>query len=406
MKVGFLGNVNNYPYILSRYFREMGHEVIFFVTAPPEDKLHRPEHFVKHESYPYPNWIREVSLPKPLSLSYAFPQIFLSGIIQELNTCDAVVLNDFGHGIKPFLKPSIPSISVFSGSDLDVLANPEMIPALSTGGGGFIGQKIRSLLVRQTMNRHREGIRQATMISYFPKGLIAAGDRLIAELFQGKNIPRFPHCHIPIEGIEYSPYPNNEIPVLFNLTRFLWKEPLPSGYGSWENKRNDLMVKGLARYYRETGKPFQLNLVEKGIHVPETKALIEASGISELVTWHKEMSHKDIFEFYQKSDLVFEQLGNHILTGGLYPMLVGRPVIGNGRPEIFRPIHGEDSPVCQASSEEEVFQWLYKLLPDRELRAEIGRKSREFVIRHFNIEDEAAAFAQALEQAISRPHVR
>jgi glycosyltransferase involved in cell wall biosynthesis len=87
-------------------------------------------------------------------------------------------------------------------------------------------------------------------------------------------------------------------------------------------------------------------------------------------------------------------------------MLVGRPVIGNGRPEIFRPIQGEDSPVCQASSEEEVFQWLIRLLPDRELRAEIGRTSREFVIRHFNIEDEAKAFAQALEQAISLSHVR
>lgn len=403
MKIGFLGNVNNYPYIIARYFREFGHEVLFFVTAPKEEKLHRPEHFVTHEQYPYPNWIKEVTLPKPLSLTYAFPQWFLKDIIAQLNTCDAVVLNDFGHSIKPLLNKNIPSVSVFSGSDLDIMANLKMIDHLASGSGGRLGASIRKILIRQTMLRQRQGIRQACMISYFPKGLIPTGDTLIEEIFQGKSIPRFPHCHIPIEGIEYCEYPLNEIPILFNLTRFLWKEPLPSGYGAWENKRNDLMIKGLARYFEQTGKAFELHLVEKGIHVPETKALIESCGISPFVIWHKEMSHKDIFEFYHKADIVFEQLGSHILTGGLYPMLVGRPVIGNGRPEIFRPIHGEDSPVCQASSEAEVFDWLCKLLPDRNLRAEIGRKSREFVIKHFNIKDEAKAFSDALIQA---SHVR
>lgn len=404
MKVGFLGNVNNYPFLIARYFREMGHEVIFFVTAPPEDKLHRPEHFVTPEPYPYPDWIREVTLPKPLSLTYAFPQWFIPDILKILNTCDAVVLNDFGHGIKPLLKKHIPSVSIFSGSDLDILANPSMITHLA-GTGNPIPRSFRKWLVTQTMQRHRQGIREATMISYFPKGLIPEGDRLIEEIFGKHPVPRFPHCHIPIEGIPYHPYPQNDIPVLFNLTRFLWKEPLPPGYGPWENKRNDLMIKALGRYFRETGKTFDLHLVEKGAQIPETKTLIEEVGIAHLVTWHAEMSHKAIFDFYYRSDMVFEQLGNHILTGGLYPMLVGRPVIGNGRPEIFEKIHGEKSPVCQASSEEEVFQWLLALLPDRNRREEIGRASRAFVMRHFSLKDEALAFAQALQQAINPPHV-
>lgn len=404
MKVGFLGNVNNYPFLIARYFREMGHEVVFFVTAPPEDKLHRPEHFVTPEPYPYPEWIREVQLPRPLTLTYAYPKWFLKNILKTLNTCDAVVLNDFGHGIKPLLRRDIPSVSIFSGSDLDVLANPAMLDHLA-GEGNPIARAFRKWLIHDTMERHRQGIREATMISYFPEGLIPEGDKLIREIFGNKAVTRFPHCHIPIEGLPYHPYPENEVPVLFNLTRFLWKEPLPPGYGPWENKRNDLMIKGLSRYYRETGKPFNLHLVEKGAQIQETKDLIEELGIASFVTWHKEMSHKAIFEFYYKADLVFEQLGNHILTGGLYPMLVGRPVIGNGRPEIFEKIHGEKSPVCQASSEEEVFQWLMKLLPDRNLRIEIGKASRAFVIRHFSLKAEAGVFAQALEQAIHQSHV-
>jgi glycosyltransferase involved in cell wall biosynthesis len=403
MKVGFLGNVNNYPYVLARYFREFGHEVVFFVTAPPEDTLHRPEHFVLAESYPYADWIREIPFPKPISVALAFPRIYFKSFIQELNQCDAVVLNDFGHSIKPLLRPDIPSVSVFSGSDLDVNANLEMLETqlIASGGSPFI-KPLKRLLLKRYMLRQREGIRQANMISYFPEGIIPPADTLIKGIFNGKDVSRYPHCHIPIEGIEYAPFPDNSVPILFNLTRFLWKEPLPPGYGPWENKRNDIMLRGVAQWWQKHQKVVQLHLVEKGIHLNETKELIQQLGISHLVTWHKEMSHKEIFSFYEKSDIVFEQMGSHILTGGLYPMLIGRPVIGNGRPEIFRPIHGEDSPVCQATSPNEVSDWMDVLLSDRALREERGRKSREFVIRHFDIKNEAFAFAQALEDAIKK----
>jgi glycosyltransferase involved in cell wall biosynthesis len=401
MKVGFLGNVNNYPYVLARYFREFGHEVLFFVTAPPEDRLHRPEHFVLAESYPYPDWIHEAPFPKPISFALAFPKLYFKSYIDALNTCDAVVLNDFGHSIKPLLRKNIPSVSVFSGSDLDVNANLDMLEHQVEASGGSAWQKpIKRFLLKKYMMRQREGIRQASMISYFPTGIIPTADAVIQDILKDRTIPRYPHCHIPIEGIEYVPYPDNSVPILFNLTRFLWKEPLPPGFGAWENKRNDIMLKGVANWCTKHQRVVQLHLVEKGIHIAETKELIQQLGIADMITWHTEMSHKDIFSFYAKSDIVFEQMGSHILTGGLYPMLIGRPVIGNGRPEIFRPIHGEDSPVCQAKSPEEVSEWLEILLSDKSLREERGRKSREFVIRHFNIKDEALAFAETLENAV------
>src|SRR5689334_3557701 len=117
MKIGFLGNTNNYPFIVATQMKEMGCEVVLFVDAPPEDLLNRPEQYTGGIQYPYPGWIKEkLSLRKSLHLH--FPHIFERSVIKELNTCDGVILNDFGHRFKNYINPSIPSVSMFSGGDL------------------------------------------------------------------------------------------------------------------------------------------------------------------------------------------------------------------------------------------------------------------------------------------------
>ena len=75
MKIGFLGNTNNYPFIIANQMKEMGCEVVMFIDAPPTEMLNRPEHYTHEISYPYPAWIREkLSLRK--SVHIHFPQIF------------------------------------------------------------------------------------------------------------------------------------------------------------------------------------------------------------------------------------------------------------------------------------------------------------------------------------------
>ena len=118
MKVAFLGNVNNHPFVVCKHLKEKGVDTIFFVEATITNELYRPEStgLIK---YPYPDWIKEV--PKfQKSLVIHIPQIFARNVIQEINTCDAVILNDFAHRLIPHLRKGIIKICMFTGGDLEL----------------------------------------------------------------------------------------------------------------------------------------------------------------------------------------------------------------------------------------------------------------------------------------------
>lgn len=401
MKIGFLGNTNNYPFIIARQMKEAGCDVVFYVDAPANETLHRPEHYDSHVSYPYPEWIKENLLLRR-SLYIHFPQIFLKEIIRELNTCDAVILNDYGHRFKAFLKPTVLSISMFSGADLEVMADYENVKSMLMSHPrlklmpGFLKKAFARFSVKQL----RKGISQASLISYFPKGIIPTGDKLLSEIFPENNYPRFSHSHVIVEGFKYVVPPDNPVFRIFSLTRFMWKKPFPAGRSEYEDKGNDIMIKGIALFLRSTGKRLDIHFIEKGLHLQESKDLIKELGFSDMVTWHKEMPFKDLQYHIANADVVFEQLGTHYVSGGLYAMLMGRPVIGNARPEIFEPLLGEPTPICHALTPEDVCLWLEKLTTDKELLHSTGLRSREYVLKHFDIINETLYFKDFLQQKL------
>ena len=65
-------------------------------------------------------------------------------------------------------------------------------------------------------------------------------------------------------------------------------------------------------------------------------------------------------------------------------MAVGRPLIANGRPEFLDPIAGEPSPICQATTPQEVCAQLERLTSNRELLQRTADASRDYVQRHFS----------------------
>ncbi len=386
MKIGFLGNTNNYPFIIASQMRAMGSEVVLFVDAPANEWLNRPEQYTNEIAYPYPSWIKEkLSLRK--SLNTHFPNIFEKDVIKELNTCDAVILNDYGHRFKNYIKPSIPSISMFSGSDLEMMTDYDkaMNVRLTSPKLKMIPIFLRKMYARFSVNQLRSAVAKASLISYFPEGLVPEGDALLKEIFGDKPFKRFSHLHVVTEGYKYHLPIGNPVFRIFSFTRFMWKTPFPPGRSIFENKGNDIMIKGIALFLKNYDKPLDIHLIEKGLHINESKALIDELGLSHLVTWHKEMPFKELQSYIIQADVVFEQLGTHFISGGFYAMLLGRPLIGNARPEIFDSIAGEPTPVCHATTPEEVCQWLQKLTRDRELMAAIGKKSRQYVLDHFDI---------------------
>ncbi len=403
MKIGFLGNTNNYPFIIASQMREMGCEVVLFVDAPASELLNRPEQYSHDISYPYPDWIKEKpSLRK--SLNIHFPQIFERDVIKEINTCDAVILNDYGHRFKNFISPSIPSINMFSGSDLEIMGDIENVIQLKLNNDRlkYFPGFLKKVYARFSVKQLRKAISQASMISYFPKGLVPFGDRILDEIFKGKPFNRFAHIHVITEGYQYHTPAENEIFRIFSFTRFMWKKPFPPGLNDWENKGNDIMIKGIALFLLTYNKPLNIHLIEKGIHVEETKELIKTLGFSNMVTWHKEMPFKELQDHIIEADVIFEQLGTHFISGGFYAMLQGRPVIGNARPEIFDLITGEKTPVCHATTAEQVCKWLQQLTSNKDLIGDIGKKSRQYVLDHFDIMNETKYFKNFLEELAAK----
>ncbi len=404
MKIGFLGNTNNYPFIIAKKLRDVGHEILFIVDEPATEKLHRPEHHIFDITFPYPSWITE-DLFRVNIFRLFFPSLFSGSIIKKLNSCDAVILNGLWHGLKSKLRKGIPSISVFSGADMDVYACYEQFYHFlkSHHKTRFLPAVLLKHLARKFVKNHRAGIRSACCYSYFPPGSIPEGDKILKEIFHNSNNEpvRFNHCHVITDNVPYIDLPENDVLKIINVTRFLWKQPLPAGYNPAEAKGNDIMIRGIGIFLKEHKIKLDIHFIEKGIHVPESKALIKEYGFEDMVTWHKEIPFSDFINFLASGDIIFEQLGNHVFTGGLYPMLIGRPVIANGRPEIFEQFTGEKSPLCQARTDEEVRSWLEKLTANNQLRKDIGLHSREYVLRHFDINNEAVFFAEQLKKNIS-----
>ncbi|MEO7445658.1 MAG: hypothetical protein ABIT96_04530, partial [Ferruginibacter sp.] len=315
MKVAFLGNVNNHPFIVCKHLREKGVDTIFFVEASKENMLYRPEAtgFVE---YPYPDWIIEVPQFQQSKVIH-LPQLYARDVIKRINTCDAVILNDFGHRLMPFLRKGMIKISMFTGGDLDIMADFGIVEymKLKSAKLQFIPAFIRKIFARQTVHQLRKAIAGADLVAYYPEGLHKAGDQILKEIFGNKPYKKYSHWCLMLDGIVYKPPPphtaGKKIKVL-NLARFMWKEPFPAGRSPLENKRNDIMIRGIGNFLKSHPGSLDIHFVDKGIDVKESKALIEEYGYSNDVTWHDNMPLKDIIIEIEKADIVFDQLGNHL----------------------------------------------------------------------------------------------
>jgi glycosyltransferase involved in cell wall biosynthesis len=399
-KIAFIGNVNCMTFQYALILKKEGHDITVFIDSARDQELHRPEYRYLEINYPYPNWIQEIE-PPARDLSFLLPIGKLGELLKSLNTgdYDAVVLNGVWHKIGSGISnPKTSVICFFSGSDLDLSASYKQ--AISRLSLFSLIDIFRFPMRLMETWLHRKGIRAACLINYYPQGISPQGDYIIRSIMRGHQYQRISIRGLAVDEIKYSPASDRvgSDVIVFNPTRFLWSEPLPSGFTIEENKRNDIMLRGIARYIANSKTAVKIILIEKGAQLAETKDLIKELGISRFVNWCPEMSPVEIREWYKKADIVFDQLGRHwVGAGGLDAMLTGRPVIANGRPDIFSQILGEPIPLCQATNEYEVESWLSDLINSPQLRKRIGDTCREFVIKHFDASKTANAIVTFLD---------
>lgn len=395
MKIGFLGNANNYPFMLARAMRRLGHDVQFIVSSVAP--LDRPEARYKDVVTPYPDWVHDITLG---NLDWLAPTAKRARVLGILNSCDGIVLNQLAPTLVRFLRK--PAVVLLTGSDLNIYCDssaPAKLAAVAPRPPWFLRYRIRKALFAALVRRQREGVLAAIAVNYFPRGIAPDGDALLEEMGVG-DTQRLSFMITEVDRLAYCPPQENSTLRIFCGARITWVRPIPSGYCELDYKGSDIMLKGLAAFYRETGVRLDIRLVKKGLHVAETMKLVDMLGLGDQITWCEELTQIEFLDECRRADIVFDQLDQSaVAMAGLDAMALGRPVIANGRAEVFAPLLGVESPICQSATPEDVVRQLKRLVFDHTERCRVGIASREYVTRYFSAENAAIQCLERLGAA-------
>ena len=424
MRIGFVGNQNNYPFMLARGLQRRGHDVRFVIDQ--QHRLDRPEYRYDDVPYPYPGWIREVESVQMVDVVFGTPR--WQAALDAVGDCDALVLNKWGYDAATRLDK--PAFCLTTGGDVEFWSNPDATDAFASVIGeqphgrdwmrralsldrldplsildvldrspDVVRREVYRRLFRMFVARQRRGLERAVGVSSLPPGVSAALSKVLADCIS-KDVPHLHLLMADLARIVPQPPPKNDTLRVFNAARVLWKRPFPPMVGDWEDKGTDILLKGAALWNQRTGRSIDVRLVEKGFSVPATKRLVDELGINALVSWQPELTQSEVFCEYAGADIVAEQCGTHVLgMAGYEAMAAGRPVIANGRPDLYATIHPGPPPVAQASTPEEVAAQLDRLSDPNE-RARIGAAGRRFVEEHLSVDAAAEQVETVLQQAI------
>lgn len=403
MRIVFLGNMNNLTFYPARELKKRGFDVTFIVDVDKNILLDRPESWDKTLSSTYPDWIKEMVLPDRLKgLKFSMPLIYLKKYIRLINEYDVVFLNGLWISLAQYIKPGKKVVAIFAGYDLDVLADYnsagyltnnfyQSAPAYMKVIPHFIPQ----LLFKKLIGLQRQGVKRAEIVNYYSTGINPAADKLLNDIKAGQTFKRLEYRGFDCDKFPYrEPVMDNKKFTILNITRFFYLTKRN------DNKRNDIMIRGIGNFLKTnqlTPADVDILFFEKGDDIADAKKLCDQYGLTPFIHWQQQTSAEDLNNYFARCDVAFDQLGEQWIGAGLFSMLTGRPVIANGRPEVFEKLFNEKAPVCQATNEEEVANWLTRLYAERHLVKEIGLASRNYVLKHYSIEATVAYYIKNLE---------
>lgn len=382
----FLGTMNAMPMMYAWELKKLGYNVLYFVDRPQSDALSRPENHFPDISYPYPDWIIEFPLRTQIVLPY-LQRLYVNKIVHAIHkVCEKdvqlYVLNGFFFSLAKFFKKDARKIALAHGSDLDSWADVEGIPVLvksfhKKSVFKFLPSFISTRLISLAVKRQYDGLRNCDAVAYFPRGFNKTGDRVLDRL--GKDgvtcLERYDISFEPLKAeSRVFKIPSDKL-IIFSGVRFMFKTFSEGNEGY--AKGNDFIIEGLARFYKENPL-IEVHFVEKGPDVDEAKRLCALKGLAPVVTWHKEMRFNQLLDLYAKSDICFDQVGEHWIAAiGCYALWLGKPLIANDELAIKYGAWPKNNPVCSARNSDEIYEELKKLSSVL-TRKEISRESKLF----------------------------
>ena len=382
MRITLFGNTNNYPYRLALALRELHHNVFLIVTDTYH--LHRPESVDPELAHNYPDWILDFS--HLTQDDFVGPSARILPLIETLEISAGLILNHIGPSLLGYVDK--PAIALLTGSDLDYFADFASIAVRTeTWSDNYRQTRAAALhneLWTDFIARQRDGILRAEAVSFFPPGVQPASDALLSEI--GVSDAKRFFLYMTGEGAgDYTAPPTRPKPRVFCSARLTWGKPIAFGTSAIDYKGTDRLLQGLLSFNETTGLKLDVRLVKKGAHVEQTEMLARELGVAEQITWLEEMPHHEFRKELSDADICIDQLDASLVgMAGLDAMGMGRPLIANGRPEIFEPSLREHFPICQAHSASEVCAQLQRLVADPEQRIAIGKRSQQFVRQHWS----------------------
>jgi glycosyltransferase involved in cell wall biosynthesis len=183
---------------------------------------------------------------------------------------------------------------------------------------------------------------------------------------------------------------NNDSLLLFSPSRQHWSE-----------KGNDKMIKAFARFVK-IFPDSKLVAVDWSVDAQKSKDLVNSLNIAEKVEWIKPVAKKQLIRYYNAADIILDQfiLGS---WGTATPeaMSCQKPVLMFYKEEYIQRAFGENPPILNSFSEEDIFSNLVKLAKDPDFRLSLGKKSREWIKKTHSPEIVAKNHLEILNQSVN-----
>jgi hypothetical protein len=185
-------------------------------------------------------------------------------------------------------------------------------------------------------------------------------------------------------------------PVFFSPTRHHWHE----GDGSWL-KGNDVFLRA-AGHLAQDGRTFKLVLVEWGVEVAKSKALIAELNYTHMVEWVPPMTKRQLWKFYCESHAVIDQFTLPAIGGVAFETLaLGRRLITRIDEGTLEHFFGAAPPIFNGSNVDEVAAQMRNVLDDPHDSAGRGLLGRNWIQTYHSAERVVGLQLQAYETILA-----
>ena len=123
-------------------------------------------------------------------------------------------------------------------------------------------------------------------------------------------------------------------------------------------------------------------MVAWSVDEQKSKDLVNSLGIAEKVVWIGPVLKNQLIRYYNAADIVLDQfvLGSWG-TSTPEALSCGKPVLMFYKKEYILRAFGEEPPILNSFSEEDIYSNLMRLAKDREFASDLGKKSRDWIMR-------------------------